>query len=215
MEFNKITRGANRAIEHEATVFEILDAGFMCHLSFIFNNTPQIVATAYGRDGHILYLHGSAKNWHLNEIIKQDEICISVTYLDGIVLARSLFDTGVNYRSVVLHGKAVLVTEEAERLHALEVFTNQVMPGRWQEVPVGNAQQLKGTMVVKFEIEKASCKLRNEGPKGDEHLTNIVWSGHIPLQQITLTPIADSKFETQPLSESVKNYIKKHSSLEK
>ncbi len=212
MKFNKITRGANRAINDESTVFEILDAGFLCHVAFQHQGQTMMIPTAYGRDGDCLYFHGSAKNFMLNQILDGQTICVSVTHLDGIVLARSLFDTSANYRSVVLFGKAVLIEDGEERIHGLKVLTDNILKGRWDEVPIGSENELKATMVVKFTIESASCKVRNEGPKGDETMTNEVWSGHIPLVLKAEEPIFDTKFGTElPLSESVKNYWKKNS----
>jgi uncharacterized protein len=211
MEFNKVVRGAKRAIYDEAVVYEILDAGFVCHLAFQHQGQTMIIPTAYGRDGDVLYLHGSTKNFMLNQILDGQTICISVMHLDGLVLARSLFDTGVNYRSVTLHGTATLVTDEAERIHGLRRFTEQTIPGRWDEVPAGNDTQLKATMVVKFIIDRASCKVRTGGPAGDEALTNEVWSGVLPLSMRAAEPVADDKFgATYNVSKSVLEFMAKH-----
>jgi len=207
MEFNKVVRGANRAANDEISINEILDAGFLCHVSFQHQGQTMTIPTAYGRDGHFLYLHGSTKNFMLNNVIDGQVFCICVTHLDGIVLARTLFDTSVNYRSVVLFGTAKLVEQEEERLHGLKIITNNVLEGRWDEVPIGSENQLKATMVVKFHIDKASAKVRNEGPKGDENEKNEVWSGHIPLVLRALEPIIDKKFGLDlNMTESVKKY---------
>lgn len=204
MEFNKITRGAKRAVNDEDSVYAILDAGFLCHVAFLHEGVPMIIPTAYGRKGDVIYLHGSAKNFMLNQIIQQQTICISVTHLDGIVLARTLFDTSANYRSAVLYGKATLLEKEEERLEALEIITENIIPGRWEEVPVGSESELKATMVVAFKIERASAKIRSGGPAGDENQENEVWSGHIPFELKVLEPIADPKFGGKiPLSKSV------------
>ncbi len=207
MKFNKITRGANRAANNEDSIYAILDVGFLCHVAFMHEDVPMIIPTAYGRKGDILYLHGSAKNFMLNQIIQQKTICISVTHLDGVVLARTLFDTSANYRSVVLFGKASLVEKEGERLEALKIITDNIIPGRWEEVPVGSESELKATMVVAFKTERASAKIRSGGPAGDENQENEVWSGHIPLGLQALEPIADPKFGGNlPMTKSVKDF---------
>ncbi|HCS21716.1 MAG TPA: pyridoxamine 5'-phosphate oxidase family protein [Bacteroidetes bacterium] len=207
MKFNKITRGAKRAVNDEAHVYAILDAGFLCHVAFVHEGVPMIIPTAYGRKGDIIYLHGSVKNFMLNQIIQQQTISISVTHLDGIVLARTLFDTSANYRSVVLFGKATLLEKEEDRLEALKIITDNIIPGRWEEVPVGSDSELKATMVVAFKIEHASAKVRSGGPAGDENQENEVWSGHIPLELKAHEPIADPKFgDTIPLTKSVKDF---------
>ncbi len=207
MEFNKVVRGANRALNDEDSVNEILDAGFLCHVSFQHQGQTMIIPTAYGRSGEFIYLHGSTKNFMLNQILDGQVFCIGVTHLDGIVLARTLFDTSVNYRSVVLFGKARLLTQEDERLRGLKIITENVLKGRWNEVPIGSENQIKATMVVEFKIDKASAKVRNEGPKGDDDEKNEVWSGHIPLVTKALEPIQDKKFGLDlEMTESVKNY---------
>ncbi|MHB1277356.1 MAG: pyridoxamine 5'-phosphate oxidase family protein [Bacteroidia bacterium] len=210
MEFNKITRGANRAVNDEGHVYKILDAGFLCHVAFLHDGVPMIIPTAYGRKGDIIYLHGSSKNFMLNQIIRQQTICISVTHLDGVVLARTLFDTSANYRSVVLFGKASLIEKEEERLEALKIITENIIAGRWEEVPIGSESELKATRVVAFKIDRASAKIRSGGPAGDESQENEVWSGHIPLELKALEPIADPKFRSSiPMTKSVKDFWQK------
>jgi uncharacterized protein len=211
MEFNKVVRGAKRETNDEASVFNILDAGFLCHVAFQHQGQTMMIPTAYGRDGDDLYLHGSTKNFMLNQILDGQICCISVTHLDGIVLAKSLFHTSVNYRSVVLFGKAVLVENETERLQGLKIITENIVKGRWDEVPVGTEQQLKATMVIRFTIERASAKIRNEGPMGDDEIKEEVWSGHIPLAMKAQLPILDSKFGVElEMSKSVRNYFEKN-----
>lgn len=197
MEFNKITRGADKAFNDENSVYQILDAGFLCHIAIQHEGQTMMIPTAYGRKNQALYIHGSTKNYMLNHIIKGQDVCIGVTHLDGIVLARTLFDTSANYRSVVLFGKAELVSGDKERMEGLRIITENIIKGRWNEVPVGSAGQLKATMVVKFTIEKASAKIRDGGPKGDEENENEVWSGHIPFSLKALEPVMDPKFAVE------------------
>jgi uncharacterized protein len=211
MEFNKIVRGANRAVNEESAVYEILDAGFLCHVAFQHEGQSMMIPTAYGRKENAIYIHGSTKNFMLNQIINGQTICIGVTHLDGIVLARTLFDTSANYRSVVLYGKAVLVEDKEERIEGLKVITENIIKGRWDEVPVGSENELKATMIIKFTIDRASAKVRGEGPKGDENKTNEVWSGHIPLTLKAEEPVFDKKFGPEiALSKSVKDFWMKN-----
>ncbi|MEP7196363.1 MAG: pyridoxamine 5'-phosphate oxidase family protein [Saprospiraceae bacterium] len=212
MEFNKVIRGAARAVNNEAAVYEILDAGFMCHVAFQFEGQTMMIPTAYGRKDDFLFLHGSNKNFMMNQIINGQTVCIAVTHLDGIVLARSLFDTSANYRSAVLFGKAELVELYDERIEGLKIITDNIIKGRWDEVPVGTENEIKATMIIKFTIERASVKIRNGGPKGDENLISNNWSGHIPMTLKALEPVIDEKFNVDfELTESVKNFGIKYS----
>jgi hypothetical protein len=210
MEFNKVIRGAKREMNDEESVEAILDAGFLCHVAFQHQGQTMMIPTAYGRKGESLFIHGSQKNFMLNQLLDGQTACISVTHLDGLVLAKSLFHTSVNYRSVVLFGKAVLVQDEQERMEGMKVITENIIKGRWNEVSIGTPQQVQATLVIRFDIEKASAKIRNEGPAGDEDILEEIWSGHIPLALKALEPIQDDKFGV-PLgwSESVKTYFEK------
>ncbi len=211
MEFNKIVRGPNREKNDIETVHSILDAGFLCHVAFQHEGQVMMIPTTYGRDGDFLYLHGSTKNFMLNQLLDGQTACISVTHLDGIVLAKTLFNTSANYRSVVLFGKAEKVTEESERMHGLRIITENIIPGRWDEVELGSPNEIKATMVVKFKIDKASAKVRAEGPTGDEDIDNDVWSGTIPIIQKAEEPVQDMKFgKTLEMSESALKYWEKH-----
>ena len=211
MEFNKVTRGANRAVYDEQTVYDILDAGFMCHVAFVHQKMPMMIPIAFGRKEDVIYLHGSSKNFMLNVIIQAPSTCICVTHLDGLVLARTLFDTSANYRSVVMHGKAELITDEGERREGLKIITDHIIKGRWDEVPLGTDQQLKATMVVKMRIERASAKVRAGGPQGDEDMTNLTWSGHVPMAIKAMAPIKDMKFnEHAEQTESIRWFFDKY-----
>jgi nitroimidazol reductase NimA-like FMN-containing flavoprotein (pyridoxamine 5'-phosphate oxidase superfamily) len=211
IQYNKVVRGAKREVNNDEAVHAILDAGFLCHVAVVHKGVPMMIPTAYGRKDNDIYLHGSTKNFVLNQLVNDQTSCISVTHLDGLVLARSLFHTSVNYRSVVLFGKAVVLTDEAERLKGLQIITDQIIKGRWDEVPVGTESELKATMVVKFTIESASAKIRNLGPMGDDTMDNEVWSGVIPLTMKASIPVADKKFaENYPVTRSVENFVKQN-----
>ena len=207
MEFNKIIRGSNRSSNTEQSVYEILDAGFLCHIAFQYQGQTMMIPTAYGRKDDTILIHGSTKNFMMNQLVNGQTACISVTHLDGIVLAKTLFDTSANYRSVVLFGKAEIIEDYQERMEALKIITENIIKGRWNEVPVGDENEIKATMLVKIKIDKASAKIRNGGPKGDENKTNEVWSGHIPLEMKSLTPIQDMKLGIElEMTESVKAF---------
>lgn len=207
MEFNKIIRGSNRSSNTEQSVYEILDAGFLCHIAFQYQGQTMMIPTAYGRKDETILIHGSTKNFMMNQLVNGQTACISVTHLDGIVLAKTLFDTSANYRSVVLFGKAEIIEDYQERMEALKIITENIIKGRWNEVPVGDENEIKATMLVKIKIDKASAKIRTGGPKGDENKTNEVWSGHIPLEMKSLTPIQDMKFGIElEMTESVKAF---------
>ncbi len=212
MEFNKVIRGAKRAVNTEQAVYDILDAGFLCHVSFLHEGQAMMIPTAYGRKGDILYIHGSTKNFMLNQILNGQTICIGVTHLDGIVLAKTLFDTSANYRSAILFGKATLVESEEEKMVGLKIITEHIIKGRWAEVPVGTDNELNATLVIRFVIERASAKIRSGGPQGDEDKESKVWSGHIPLSLIALTPVVDQKIDQNiEQSPSVKGFLTKFS----
>lgn len=212
MHFNKIIRGHKRQTNTEKDLHDVLDAGFLCTVAFTHQGKPMMIPISYGHIDNILYFHGSIKNFMLNEAIKNEQICVSVTHLDGLVLAKSLFNTTVNYRSAVLFGKAILVEDATEKLEAMKLFTENIIPGRWNEVTLGTDIQLKSTLVVKFIIESASVKIRDEGPKDDDDIETSEWSGHIPLKQVALPPIIDPKRIDNPMvSNSVKNFIKSNS----
>ncbi|MDZ7615105.1 MAG: pyridoxamine 5'-phosphate oxidase family protein [Flavobacteriaceae bacterium] len=172
----------------------------------------MMIPTAYGRKGDILYIHGSTKNFMLNQILNGQTICIGVTHLDGIVLAKTLFDTSANYRSAILFGKASLVESEEEKMEGLKIITEHIIKGRWTEVPVGTDNELNATLVIRFTIERASAKIRGGGPQGDEDKESQVWSGHIPLSLMALAPVIDQKIDQNiEQSQSVKDFLTKFS----
>ncbi len=211
MEFNKITRGQNRSSNTEESVYAILDAGFLCHIAFQHQGQTMMIPTAYGRKDDALFIHGSKKNFMLNQIINGQTVCVGVTHLDGIVLARTLFDTSANYRSVVLFGKAEQIFDYDERIEALKIITENIIKGRWSEVPIGEENKVEATMVVKIKIDSASAKIRSGAPQGDENKTNVVWSGEIPLMLKAAEPVQDLKFGvTLDMTNSVKTFWEEH-----
>jgi len=150
------------------TVYQILDTGFVCHVGFSVDGQPFVIPTNYGRSGDTLYLHGSAASRMLKTLSAGVPVCVTVTHVDGLVLARSAFHHSVNYRSVVILGTARLVDDPAEKLEALRLFTEHVMKGRWDDVRQPTEQELKATTVLALPLEEVSAKVRTGGPVDHE-----------------------------------------------
>src|SRR5947209_10237128 len=188
----RVRRLPQRAAYDEATIHAILDNGLVCHIGFVHEGQPFVLPTTYARVGDALVLHGSAASRMLRGVRDGIPICITVTLLDGLVLARSAFHHSMNYRSVVILGVATEVTDAAERLRALAAIVEHVHPGRWAEVRPPNEQELKATMVLRLPIVEASAKVRTGGPLDDaEDLGWPCWAGHVPLRLVPLAPIPD------------------------
>ncbi len=170
----------------------ILDEGLVCHVSFVLDNQPFIIPTSYCRVDDTLYLHGSVGSHFFMQMAKGIPVCVTVTHVDGLVLARSVFHHSMNYRSVVAFGKTRLVETEEERWLAAEKFTEHVIPGRWAEARQPNKSELKKTMFIAVAIEEASVKFRASGVMDDEEDMGMeVWSGVIPLKLTPQTPEPD------------------------
>lgn len=179
----EITRLPKRGDYSQETVFSILDEALVCTVAFAENGQPFQIPTGFCRIGDQLYIHGSVGSHYMRMLAKGDmPVCISATLLDGLVLARSAFHHSVNYRSVVMFSKPRLVTDKDELYKALEVFTNKMCPGRWDDVRQPTDNEWKATMVLAFTIDEASAKVRTGPPKDDEEDYNMdVWAGVVPL----------------------------------
>lgn len=174
------------------TVNRILDEAFICHVGFVVDGQPYVIPTGYGRSGDTLYLHGSAASRMLRTLKSGVPVCVTVTLIDGLVLARSAFHHSINYRSVVILGTANLVEDRSEKLEALRIFTEQVMPGRWAEVRQPNDQELKATDVLSLSLSEVSAKIRTGPPIDDDEDMNIdVWAGVLPLKMMPQAVIND------------------------
>ncbi|MEQ8242627.1 pyridoxamine 5'-phosphate oxidase family protein [Fulvivirga sp.] len=179
---NKVKRVPERGHYDKSTVFEILDAGKICHASFVVDNQPFVIPTIYGRDGDCLYLHGATTSRLIKQLETGVQISLAVTHLDGLVLARSAFHHSMNYRSVVIFGTAKLVMED-NKMQALKVISDQLVPGRWEESRQPNAKELKATAVLEIKIDQASAKIRTGGPKDDKEDYDLdIWAGVVPMQ---------------------------------
>ncbi|HEY9653872.1 MAG TPA: pyridoxamine 5'-phosphate oxidase family protein [Crinalium sp.] len=176
------------------TIYDILDEGLLCQVGFVVDGQPFVIPTAYGRVGDRLYIHGSPASRMLRTLKEGVEVCVTVTLLDGLVLARSAFHHSMNYRSVVVFGRATLVEDAEEKLEALKAFTEHVMRDRWAEVRPPNRQELMGTLVLALPLTEASAKRRSGAPLDDEADYALpIWAGELPLQLTTLEPVADPR----------------------
>ncbi len=190
----RVERVPQRASYDRATIEAILDEGLVCHVGFVADGQPYVIPTIYGRAGDRLYLHGSPVSRMLRTLAGGVPACVTVTLLDGLVLARSAFHHSMNYRSVVLLGSAVLVTDEAERLAALEAIAEHVVRGRWAQVRGPNEQELRATAVLRLPIAEASAKVRTGPPVDDEEDYALpCWAGVIPLALTPGAPVADPR----------------------
>lgn len=177
----RLRRHSERGRADRAELYEVLDAGRICHFAVVMDGSPVVLPTAYGRRGDTLYLHGSSAN---RSILAADgqPVCIAVTHLDGLVCARVAFSHSVNYRSAVVFGVATLVTDDAERLAALRTVTEQLIPGRWDSLRPPSRKELAATAVLSVPLTEASVKIRT-GPPSDEpeDLAAGVWAGVVPI----------------------------------
>lgn len=195
-ERTKVKRLPARGAYDRETIYSILDADFICHVGFIIDGQPYVIPTGFARIGDHLYIHGSSASRMLRTLSEGVDVCVTVTLVDGLVLARSAFHHSINYRSVVVLGKAELVEDREEKERALEAFTEHIIPGRWSEVRWPNELELKATSVLKLPIEEASAKIRTGDPKDDEEdYAMNVWAGVLPISQTVGKPIPDSRLE--------------------
>jgi nitroimidazol reductase NimA-like FMN-containing flavoprotein (pyridoxamine 5'-phosphate oxidase superfamily) len=179
----RVRRLAERGSYDRETVYSILDEAFICHVGFVSEAKPVVLPTLYGRDGDRLYIHGSAANRMLRDISKGVDMCITVSLVDGIVLARSAFHMSVNYRSVVVHGRATAVEGGEEKARALKILSEHVIPGRWAEVREPSEKELKATAVMSIDLKEVSAKVRTGGPKDDaDDMRRPTWAGVLPLE---------------------------------
>src|SRR5579859_7064181 len=207
----RVVREADRAVYDRETVYRILDEGFLCHVGFAMDGQPFVIPTSYGRKSASLYIHGSAASRMLRQMKEGVPVCVTVTLLDGLVLARSVFNHSMNYRSVVVLGKATLVDDPQEKLAALRALSEHILPGRWDDSRQPNERELKATSVLRVPIEEFSAKVRTGPPIDDaEDYSFDTWAGVIPLDMTAGAPIDDEK--VAPLREApgyAKNYSRK------
>lgn len=204
-ERTRIKRLPKRGHYDRETIYPILDEAFICHVGFSVEDQPYVIPTGYARIDDDLYIHGSSASRMLRNLAEGIDVCVTVTLIDGLVLARSAFHHSVNYRSVVILGKAELVEDTEEKNRALEAFTEHVIPGRWAEVRWPNKLELKATSVLKLAINEASAKVRTGPPVDDEEDYAInVWAGVLPVRMTKGDPVSDERL---PSEISVPDYV--------
>lgn len=192
----RVVREADRAVYDREAVYKILDEGFLCHVGFAIEGQPFVIPTSYGRKDASLYIHGSAASRMLRQMKEGISICVTVTLLDGFVLARSVFNHSMNYRSVVVLGKAALVDDPEEKLTALRTLSEHILPGRWDDSRQPNERELKATSVLRLPIEEFSAKVRTGPPIDDEEdYAFPTWAGVVPLEIKAGTPINDPRLD--------------------
>jgi nitroimidazol reductase NimA-like FMN-containing flavoprotein (pyridoxamine 5'-phosphate oxidase superfamily) len=207
----RVIREAERGVYDREVAYRILDEGFLCHVGFVIDGQPFVIPTSYGRKGDSLYIHGSAASRMLRQMKDGVPVCITVTLLDGLVLARSVFNHSMNYRSVVILGKAALVDESAEKLEALRLLSEHIIPGRWDDARQPNERELKATSVLRVPIEEFSAKVRIGPPIDDEEDYSFpTWAGVVPLEMTVNTPIDDARLDTKHrVPEYVRSYTRR------
>ncbi len=191
-ERTRLRRLPKRAVFERNAVYEILDAGFICHVAYTIDGQPYCTPTSYWRDGDRLYWHGSSASRMLRAHAEGIPVCVTVTHVDGLVMARSGFHHSVNYRCVMAIGNASLVTDPAHKMAALKAFMDWVCPGRWDDVRGPNAQELKATKVLTMKLDEVSAKVRPGWPVDDEEDMDLpCWAGVVPLRQVMDPPLTD------------------------
>ncbi len=212
----RVVREPQRAVYDRDTVNQILDEAFLCHVGFVANSKsdfqPFVIPTSYGRNGDVLYIHGSAASRMLRNLDLGVPVCVTVTLLDGLVLARSVFNHSMNYRSVVILGRATLVDDPAEKLAALRALSEHIVPNRWDDARQPNERELKATSVLRLPITEFSAKVRVGPPVDDEEDYDFpTWAGVIPLEMKAGAAIRDKRCN-QELPAYLKNYSRKKKS---
>jgi nitroimidazol reductase NimA-like FMN-containing flavoprotein (pyridoxamine 5'-phosphate oxidase superfamily) len=208
---NRVKRAPERAVYQRDAIYEIVDEALYCHVGFVQNGQPFVIPSIHARDGDNLLLHGATSSRLIRHIQAGHEVCIAITLMDGLVLARSIYSHSMNYRSAVLYGKGRLVEGDKQTLLALEILSDQIMPGRWDDSRKPNYKELKATAVVSISIESASAKVRTGPPNDeDEDYELPFWAGVLPIQQLFLDPESDPRLlQDIALPEYIRNYHRK------
>jgi uncharacterized protein len=207
-ERTRVVREPHRGTYDRETIYKILDEGFVCHVGFETGGQPFVIPTLYARVGDAIYFHGSAASRMLRGAAAGVSVCVTVTLTDGLVLARSVFNHSMNYRSVVALGKATLVDAPTEKLEALHAFTEKILPGRWEDARQPNEKELKATSILKLPLTEISAKIRSGPVQDDEEDYGLrVWAGILPLHLQTDAPIRDKRCDPAiPTPEYAVNY---------
>jgi nitroimidazol reductase NimA-like FMN-containing flavoprotein (pyridoxamine 5'-phosphate oxidase superfamily) len=208
-ERTRVRRLPKRGTFDRDVVYRILDEGLVCHVGFLAEGKPVVIPTGYGRRDDTLYIHGSAASRMVRTLAQGVDVCVTVTLFDGLVLARSAFHHSVNYRSVVIFGRATAVENHAEKMQALRIFTEHLVPGRWADVRQPTDKELAATTVLALPLNEVSAKVRTGPPVDDEvDYALPVWAGVLPLELTPRSPIADDRLPAQTV---VPEYVAKYS----
>jgi nitroimidazol reductase NimA-like FMN-containing flavoprotein (pyridoxamine 5'-phosphate oxidase superfamily) len=204
----RVVREPQRAMYDRNVINRILDEGFICHVGFAVDGQPFVIPTSYGRHQDVLYIHGSAASRMLRNLGDGIPMCVTVTLLDGLVLARSIFNHSMNYRSVVVLGTGTAIDDREEKLNALRLLSEHIIPGRWNEARPPSEKELKATTIIRLPLQEFSAKVR-QGPVIDdeEDYAFPVWAGVLPLNVVTSEPIADSRLAD---GIGVPDYVKRY-----
>lgn len=190
----RVVRESQRAVYDRAAIYAILDEGFVCHVGFTADSQTYVIPTMYARIGGAIYFHGSAASRMLRTLSSGLSVCVTVTLADGLVLARSVFNHSMNYRSVVALGLAQLIDAPAEKLEALRAFTEKILPGRWNDARQPNEKELKATSILKLPLTEVSAKVRTGAVEDDaDDYALRVWAGIVPLRLIADAPMRDER----------------------
>lgn len=204
----KIVREPNRAVYDRDAIYKILDEAFTCHVGFAIDAQPFVIPTMFARVGDAIYFHGSAASRTLRGISGGLPVCITVTLSDGLVLARSVFNHSMNYRSVVALGKATLIDDPVEKLQALRAFTEKLIPGRWKDARQPNDKELRSTNILRLPLTEVSAKVRVGDVEDDAPDYDLpIWAGVIPVHLVTEPAIRDRRCDPSiPTPEYVLHY---------
>ena len=207
-ERTEVRRLPQRAVYDREAVYRILDEGLVCHIGFVAEGKPVVIPTGYGRKDDTIYLHGSTASRMLRTLDKGVDVCVTVTLLDGLVLARAAFHHSVNYRSVVIFGTARVVEDREGKLEALRIFTEHVAPGRWQEIRPPSDKELQATTVLALPLQEVSAKVRTGPPVDDEEDYALpVWAGVLPLNLTAGLAVTDDRL---PAGIEVPAYVRRY-----
>lgn len=207
---SKLKRIPKRAIYNRKDAYKIIDNNYICHISFVQNDIPFSIPTMYGREGDTLYIHGAMVSRLLGEVEKGFPVCLSIAKVHALVLARSAFNHSLNYESVVVFGNGKLV-DEANKLHALKVLSDNLLKERWEECRLPNKKELNATKVIAISIDEITGKVRDEGVHDAKEDLNLpIWAGLVPITQHFLTPISAKELDTKlEIPNSVNNLYPK------
>ncbi len=195
-ERSRVRRLPERGSNDEAVLHAILDAHYLAHIGFVVDGQPFVIPTLFGRSGNKLYLHGSAASRMMRQLESGVAVCVTVTLVDGLVLARSAFHHSMNYRSVVAFGTARKIEGDEAKGQALRIISEHLLAGRWDDVRTPKPQELKATTVLEFTMEEASAKMREGGPHDDEEDYELpVWAGVLPVGLKAGEPVPDERLK--------------------